>query len=362
MQKMSNIVNRRDGLISDLMKMIATGSSSDVKIVLEDGEICANKDVLSARCAYFATCFSNNKRKFIEGETNAVNFGHCSKAIMEKIIKYLFSGDMKLHGLLLADLLKMMNMTKMLMLDDLLKDIQKFVLRYIKDSGVNPGTLPELVNGLILAEQFKLEITKDALVRELFRSLEDIPHIPDVALNSEAFKTLPVNLVKDILLNDVSVGVVPSTKERFDSFVFWLTENECIDDDKRNITDSFTFDAFTVEELLTDVRSSGLYSIKRIDRRVLEIHQSVQRNLELTGEKLKDKTKALNEKEYSNKIKEKSLTFLTKQIKDKDDQIARKDSLLSSRDKEIRKKNKEIKKLSNKIKECDCSTSSDSDD
>ena len=30
----------------------------------------------------------------------------------------------------------------------------------------------------------------------------------------------------------------------------------------------------------------------------------IKRNLELKGEKLKDKTKALNEKEYSNKIKE----------------------------------------------------------
>jgi len=318
---MSNIVNRRDELIADLMKMIATGSSSDVKIVLEDGEIFANKDVLSARCAYFATCFSNNKRKFIEGETNAVNFSHCSKAIMEEIIKYLFSGDMKLHVFLLADLLKMMNMTKMLMLDDLLEDIQKFVLNYIKDSGVNPGTLPELVNGLILAEQFKLEITKDELALELFRSLEEIPHTPDVVLNSEAFKTLPFNLVKDIFLNDDSFGINPSTKERFDSFVFWLTENECSDEDKRNITDSFGFDLFTVEELLTDVRCSGLYSIKRIDRRVLEIHQSVQRNLELKGEKLKDKTK------------------------------------------EIHKKNNEIKKLSNIVnKRCRCSISSSSDD
>ena len=75
---MSNIVNRRNGLISDLMQMMTTGTSNDVKIVLEDGEIYANKDVLSARCAYFATCFSNNKIKFIEGETNSVTFNHCS--------------------------------------------------------------------------------------------------------------------------------------------------------------------------------------------------------------------------------------------------------------------------------------------
>ena len=359
---MSNIVNRRNGLISDLMQMMTTGTSNDVKIVLEDGEIYANKDVLSARCAYFATCFSNNKIKFIEGETNSVTFSHCSKMIMEKIIKYLFSGEMKLHDLLLADLLKMMNMTKMMMLDDLLEDVQIFLAKYIEDSGVNLGTLPELVNGLILAEQFKLEIAKDALVLELFRSLKDIPHIPDVVLNSEAFKNLPVNLVKDIFLSDVCGGVIPSTKERLDAFVFWLTENYCSDHDERKITESFNFDAFTVEELLTDVRDSGLYSIEKIDRRVLNIHQRVQRNLKLKEKQLNAKTKALNEKEQINQIKENSLTSLRKQTKEKDDQIASLHFQLSSRDEEIRKKGKEIRKLSKKIKACDCSTSSDSDD
>ena len=311
-------------MISDLMNMIVTGTSNDVKIVLEDGEIYANKDVLSARCAYFATCFSNNKIKFIEGETSSVTFSHCSQIIMEKIIKYLFSGEMKLDDLLLADLLKMMNMTKMIMLDNLLEDVQIFLAKYIEDSGVNLGTLPELVNGLILAEQFKLEIAKDAIVLELVRSLKDIPHIPDVVLNWEAFKNLPVNLVKDIFLTDDCGGVFPSSKQRLDAFVFWLTENECSDDDKRIITDSFNFCAFKVVELLTDVRSSaGLYSMEKIDRRVLELHRRDQRTLVLKAKQLIDKTKALNEK---------------------DDQIARKDE-------EIRKKRKEIRKLSKTIEE-----------
>ena len=84
--------------------------------------------------------------------------------------------------------------------------------------------------------------------------------------------------------------------------MFWLTENECSDDDERKIRDSFNFDAFTVEELLTDVRSSGLYSIEMIDRRVLDIHRSVQRNLELKDEKLNETTKALNEKRNQLKI------------------------------------------------------------
>ena len=72
---MTSIVNRRDGFISDIMKMITSGTSNDVKIVVEDGEILANKDVLSARSDYFATMFSNNSNKeikIVEGETKGV--------------------------------------------------------------------------------------------------------------------------------------------------------------------------------------------------------------------------------------------------------------------------------------------------
>ena len=72
---MTSIVNRRDGFISDIMKMITSGTSNDDKIVLEDGEILDNKDVLSARSDYFATMFSNNSNKeikFVEGETKGV--------------------------------------------------------------------------------------------------------------------------------------------------------------------------------------------------------------------------------------------------------------------------------------------------
>ena len=67
---MASVVDRKDRFISDILAMITSGSSNDVKIVLEDGEILANKDVLSARSEYFATMFS--KKMFIEGETNQV--------------------------------------------------------------------------------------------------------------------------------------------------------------------------------------------------------------------------------------------------------------------------------------------------
>ena len=87
----------REQFVQDVQKMLERGSLNDVKIKLCDGEIIANKDILISRSEYFATMFRNNK--FIEGETGSVDMSHCSKAIMEKIIKFLFSGTIIFKGL-----------------------------------------------------------------------------------------------------------------------------------------------------------------------------------------------------------------------------------------------------------------------
>ena len=105
---MASTVSLGERFKSDILAMITSGTSNDVNILLEDGEILANKDVLCARSDYFSTMFRNNNQvSFVEGETNMVDMGHCNKVVMEKIIKYLFSGDMILHDLCLPDLVKM---------------------------------------------------------------------------------------------------------------------------------------------------------------------------------------------------------------------------------------------------------------
>ena len=48
------------------MTMIENGSSNDVKIVPQDGEILANKDVLIARYSYFSTMFGDREIMFAE--------------------------------------------------------------------------------------------------------------------------------------------------------------------------------------------------------------------------------------------------------------------------------------------------------
>ena len=307
------VINNGDKFKSDIMKMMTKATSNDVKIALEDGEIQANKDVLCARSEYFATMLSNEEVKFIEGETKTVDMGYCSKLIMEKIIKYLFSGDMTLHDLSLPNLVKMMNMTSMMMMDDIYENVNEYVLELIGETNL---PLPDLVDSLVLVESFNLKTVKKEIVKELHSRLKDIP-----IQNVEAFKMLPINLVKDILLSLDEDGDEDEIEEegqedeeddndeeeeddeddyendededededsdeddedwlgdtndadRLNAFVFWLSRNKCSDEDKKEIIDSIDIEksCFTAEKLLTDMRRSGLFSIEEIVKRVLDI-------------------------------------------------------------------------------------------
>ena len=95
----------KDMLAKDLLRMLEQGSPNDIKLKLSDGEMSANKDILMARSDYFATMFSSNR--FIEGKTSSVDMSHCSKTVMEKIVKFLFSGEIEFGHLSLAQLLEL---------------------------------------------------------------------------------------------------------------------------------------------------------------------------------------------------------------------------------------------------------------
>jgi len=323
--------------------MLKKESLNDVKILLEDGKIRANKDVLAARSDYFATMLSNKEYKFIEGETNTVNMSFCKKVVMEKIIHYLFSGDMNFHNLSLPLLIEMMNVSSMMMLDELLVSIKELVLRLVPDSGVNCAFLPELVEGLMLAEQFQLEIIKDAFVKELFLSLEDILHIPEVVQNNEAFTRLPANLIKEILLfedvdNEFGDDVLPTTKDTFDAFVFWYSKNKlkCSDQDRREITDSFELDDFTGEELLTDVRKSGLFSVNLIDMKVRDILKLHQKDIKFRDTRIR--------------TLQNSLEIEKKKFEDQKITITKKDMILASHTRTIKDKDAMIKQITEEVR------------
>ena len=249
--------------------MLEQGSFNDVKIKLRDGEIDANKDILIARNDYFATMFSNNK--FIEGKTNLVDMSHCSKAVMEKIVKFLFSGTVTFDGLSLAQLLELTHVSEMMLLDEFKGEVENYLLQTFAFHRVN---LSELILGLKIADTYNLASLASYITRRVFFNLKDIPN--DVE-SSDSFKSLSFHLMREIVLSCVYNSYMrrrrdqPTTKQVFDAYMVWLSENEVTKEDRNEIADGLNFEDFTLEELMNSVRDSGLYSGSKIDERVLEL-------------------------------------------------------------------------------------------
>lgn len=63
-----------------------------------------------------------------------------------------------------------------------------------------------------------------------------------------------------------------STSDRFHAFLFWLSDNqECSDETKTEIVDSFDLSKFTGKELITKVKKSGFFTQDQIEQGLLKI-------------------------------------------------------------------------------------------
>ena len=259
----------RDHFVEDILKMLEQGSLNDVKIKLSDGEIFANKDILVARSEYFAAMLSKNK--FEEGETSSVDLSHCSKAIMEKIVKFLFSGGLNFdglslfNGLSLTQLLDLSLLSEIMLLTDFKLAVDDYFIDQLPHSADDVQSLSELISVLKLADQNHHASVK-FITQELHYGLKKIPR--DVKC-SDAFKALPLNLIKETFINNENYG--------FEAFLVWLSANEITEEEKVDIIENhFDFEEFTVKELLTFVRESGFYSDTDIDKRVLYLYKDLE--------------------------------------------------------------------------------------
>ena len=296
----------RKQFTEDILKMLDRGSLNDVKIKLSDGEIIANKDILMARSEYFATMLSNNK--FIEGETNTIDFSHCSYAIMKKIINFLFIGAVMFNDLSLPQLLELSHKSEMMLLVKLKDEAVDYVeselaLDKCDRRGERKSNFPELISALKCAYQCNADPDIKTLIID--NILYGVQHFSDDC--KESFTSLPFNLINDIFMFDSEAPFTyPTTKQRFDSFVIWLSENEATEDQKKESVKFFDFEEFSVEELITSVRDSGLYPASKINERVIELFKEQE-------DILKEKVKLMEE--VKDNLQEKLLKIKEKQIK-----------------------------------------------
>ena len=281
----------KDMLAKDLLRMLEQGSPNDVKLKLSDGEMSANKDILMARSDYFATMFNSNR--FIEGKTSSVDMSHCSKTVMEKIVKFLFSGEIEFGHLSLAQLLELCHMCDMMILEKIEAEVKvhlkAMVIRVGIDNNSIKKDITELISGVQLADQRNLLELKWFIIDSIHYLLAK--PVPVDVCESDSFKALSFNLVKDILLRrkeEAGFSVHPTTAmQRLEAFMAWLSKNEATEEQKNEMVESINFDEFTVKELMTSVRDTGFFPAKRIDERVINLFEEKDKLLKEKDKLLK---------------------------------------------------------------------------
>ena len=96
---------------TDLLKL-----PNNVSIVCDDGEVPANMELLAVRSDFFARGFTNPG--FIESQEKRLRMAGCSKAAMEAVKAYLYTGEMDFRKLRLDTLLYVMNVSREILIEE----------------------------------------------------------------------------------------------------------------------------------------------------------------------------------------------------------------------------------------------------
>jgi len=115
----------KNGVCSDIAKLMNKKTLNDVTVKLIDGDIGANKIILMARSKYFSNMLSN--KKFVEAKNNVVEMKTVKKIVMEKAIKVIYSGNIDIKGLDKYEVLQLLDLLRLLMLDNAFKWVMSTV-------------------------------------------------------------------------------------------------------------------------------------------------------------------------------------------------------------------------------------------
>ena len=106
------LLNKPDDVIKCLQDSLQDTDVCDIKIVGSDGgEISAIRVLLSLRSSYFHSMFSANN-DFVESRAGTITMPY-TKAVLEKLVRYLYSGQLACEDMSLQSLLELMGLLNM---------------------------------------------------------------------------------------------------------------------------------------------------------------------------------------------------------------------------------------------------------
>ena len=108
-QQQSNIINKPKDVTKCLLDSLHNSEFCDIKIVGSDGgEIAASKLLLRLRSSYFHCMFSQQSN-FVESRDSTVELPF-TKAVLEKLVRYLYSGQLACEDMSLPSLRELMRL------------------------------------------------------------------------------------------------------------------------------------------------------------------------------------------------------------------------------------------------------------
>ena len=259
-------------LSQSLLKSLRDGNQyNDVNIFLHDGELEASKFVLSSRSEYFYKMFDKS-HEFQENHQRDVKVS-CKKVVMEKILTYLYGGEMSIDGLSLIDAVELLDMLRLMVLEDAFNLAEKELMEKIKNESF---TLGVCLNTIPLVFSTKLRRTFFGLMDFIWSNLEtvleehdeDIQHLsPDILKSYVRDEELQPNYGrtnKQFIYGlkffskwyEIHHDIIPVSASMFKTVL----------KDEIRLVDLTTFE---VEDLLGCVKKSKLFKDKDIDAAIL---------------------------------------------------------------------------------------------
>ena len=146
------ILDKKDNVIQRHLDSLQNPDVCDIKIVGCDGEVAANKLLLRLSCPFFSSMFSR-VNNFVEREADSITLPH-TKAVLEKVVTYLYSGQMECEEMKVGSLLELMGLLNFMNLSEEFDTVEQFALERIQ-SGQFP--LGDCLEALHVSSQFSLQ-------------------------------------------------------------------------------------------------------------------------------------------------------------------------------------------------------------
>ena len=254
-----------------MLRMLSQGSSNDVRIILSDGEITANKDVLAVQCECFAANF--RWKKETKDDFDHIDNRDCSKKVMERIIKFLFTGTIRFKDLGILQLVELLNQVKKLLLCG---NLQFLIKSYIKDDVLSLETLQnknnqnsnmfiDVIRGLHYVDRYALDCVKSSMIRGLGALLNKFSRDNEAI---SAFSILPCHIVEELFSRWSRLSRKKASPRiqtligsaQFRCLLALCNQNKDLSqEDKKKILETIDLDSLSGADLFQLVKASGLF-------------------------------------------------------------------------------------------------------